>query len=90
MKHLAIIPLLFVLAACASSQEIVSRQNSADHNECVGFWFEPGVEDYGNCRLELCSIRAQEDLARSQTFYTPSPWWWHSPYYDPFYDPYWP
>jgi len=65
-RHLAAIPLAFLLAACAGDRsEQVARQNAADHQACLDLGFTEGTEEYGNCRLKLREIRAMEQGTRS-------------------------
>ena len=54
---------LLLLTACVTDAEReaeLARQEAEDHQRCVDLGFEAGTEAYGNCRLEIREIRAQE------------------------------
>ena len=90
MRPIAFLFPLLLLAACASSEEIAAERDAIDHQECVELGFEPGTEAYGNCRLELRSIRAQEMAALTMSHrYSYRPYGWYHPWYRSPYDPYW-
>lgn len=82
MRHAAIVLGVFLLAACATRQDVAV----ADHQECLSLGFQQGTEAYGDCRLRLREIRARErqtmaiDQAR---FNHPFGWapWYPSRYY---------
>lgn len=52
-----------LLSACVSPAEIEARQAALDEAECVKLGFTPGTEGFGNCRLQLRILRAQESGA---------------------------
>lgn len=50
-----------VLAGCGPTRaERIAAQNAADHAHCLELGFEEGTVAYGNCRLKLREIRAEE------------------------------
>ena len=64
--------LALLLAACASDEDRkaeIARQNAIDHQHCLDLGFEEGTEAYGNCRLKLREIRAQEGSKGSDTHF---------------------
>jgi len=63
--RIAIVIACVALAGCAASPERLAAQ---DHQKCVDLDFTPGTEGYGNCRLQLESIRAQNRAARISAF----------------------
>lgn len=49
------------LAACASDRAAEqARIDSIDNQNCIDLGFKPNTEAYGNCRLKLKEIRAQQ------------------------------
>lgn len=49
------------LSACGPTRaERIAAQSAADHAHCLELGFEEGTEAYGNCRLKLREIRAEE------------------------------
>ncbi len=49
------------LAACASDKPAEqARIDSIDNQNCIDLGFQPNTEAYGNCRLKLKEIRAQQ------------------------------
>lgn len=56
MKYLALALLAGLVAGCANTQELAQR----DHKECASLGFTPGTDAFGNCQLQVRSIRAQE------------------------------
>lgn len=57
---------VLLLAACAGDRESeIARQNAIDHQHCLELGFEEGTEAYGNCRLKLREIRAEEAAGRN-------------------------
>lgn len=66
MKHLSVIGLVLGLslglAACAGDPAAEqARLDAADHQNCLDLGFQPDTEAYGNCRLKLKEIRAQQN-----------------------------
>lgn len=64
---------LLVTAGCMSPEEIAQRQAYEralrDQNEiyeCQNLGFEQGTEEFGNCRLQLRNIQAQQQIAQAQ------------------------
>lgn len=61
--------LLLGLAACTSDADRAAEQarlDDIDHHKCMELGFEPGTENYGNCRLKLKEIRAKEEAIRNR------------------------
>lgn len=64
MKKYLFIPLLMLLAACQTPEQLAMQrqmQDQADHNTCVGYGFRVKSEGYSNCRLQI-------DLARQERY----------------------
>ena len=50
------------LSACAGDPAAEqARIDAIDNQNCVDIGFKPQTEPYGNCRLKLKQIRAQQD-----------------------------
>jgi hypothetical protein len=52
-----------MLASCQTPEQRaaeVTRLNNYDDQQCQQLGFRPGTEPYGNCRLKMREIRAQE------------------------------
>lgn len=57
----ALVALGLSLAACASDKAAEqARIDNIDNQNCIDLGFTPGTETYGNCRLKLKEIRAQQ------------------------------
>ncbi len=61
-SHIALgLGALMLLAACASDPNAEqARLDAIDHQNCTDLGFKQGTEPYGNCRLKLKEIRAQQ------------------------------
>ncbi len=81
--NVAPIVVISALSGCVSPQVVAARQAAEDNAECVSLGFKPGTEAFGNCRLQLRSIRAMEALtdAAREAAMTPPSWNW--PYMRP-------
>lgn len=87
MGRAAVLPLLLLLAACASPEQVAAERAAraaADDQECRELGFRPGTEAYGDCRLRLREIRAQQEHARALRLYDP---YWHGGPWGPW--PHW-
>ena len=65
----AVAVLLLGLAACTSDADRAAEQarlDDIDHHDCMELGFEPGTDEYGNCRLKLKEIRAKEEAIRNR------------------------
>tara|TARA_R110000824_G_scaffold390760_19_gene588035 strand:- start:5071 stop:5358 length:288 start_codon:yes stop_codon:yes gene_type:complete len=50
------------LAACAGDPTAEqARLDATDHQNCLDLGFKPDTEAYGNCRLKLREIRANQE-----------------------------
>lgn len=58
MKY-ALVLCLLVLTACTTAEERAAQ----DHQKCIDLGFAPQTEAYGNCRLQLMSVRQQRRAA---------------------------
>lgn len=58
------------LTACASAEDQAREQalqDRSDHQHCLDLGFEPNTEPYGNCRLKLKEIRADQKQPENNT-----------------------
>ena len=56
------------LTACASDPAAEqARIDAIDNQNCIDLGFKPGTEAYGNCRLKLKEIRAQEEAKNANS-----------------------
>jgi len=60
LAAILVLPLLAACANDASRQAEAAKIDAQDDANCRELGFEPGTEAYGNCRLKLKEIRAQE------------------------------
>tara|TARA_R110002110_G_scaffold322598_1_gene535021 strand:- start:1400 stop:1675 length:276 start_codon:yes stop_codon:yes gene_type:complete len=59
---------LMLLAACASDPNAEqARLDTIDHQNCTDLGFKTGTEPYGNCRLKLKEIRAQQNAENEKS-----------------------
>lgn len=64
----ALLALGMGLSACASDRAAEqARIDAIDNQNCIDLGFKPGTEAYGNCRLKLKEIRAQEDAKNADS-----------------------
>ena len=57
---LCLLAISLVLSGCASKSEREAKPAIKDTAKCVSLGFSLGTEAFGNCRLQLMSIRALE------------------------------
>lgn len=56
------------LSACAGDPAAEqARLDAIDNQNCIDLGFKPGTEAFGNCRLKLKEIRAQEDAKNTSS-----------------------
>lgn len=56
------------LSACAGDPAVEqARIDAIDNQNCIDLGFKPGTEAYGNCRLKLKEIRAQQDAKNADS-----------------------
>ncbi len=60
--------MMMSLGACVSDAAIQAQLDAKDNQDCIDLGFKPGNEAYGNCRLKLKQIRAEDEVS-----YDPSP-----------------
>ncbi|MDE1173562.1 MAG: hypothetical protein PW790_07800 [Parvibaculaceae bacterium] len=48
------------LGGCVNDAAIQAQLDAKDNQDCIDLGFTPGNEAYGNCRLKLKQIRAEE------------------------------
>ena len=64
----AVLALGMGLSACAGDPAAEqARIDALDNQNCIDLGFKPGTEAYGNCRLKLKEIRAQEDARNTDS-----------------------
>lgn len=57
--------MVLLLSACMSPEEKQRQQDQYEMSECLRLGFTPNTENFGQCRLQLRSIKAQNDLANA-------------------------
>jgi hypothetical protein len=64
----AFLALGMTLSACAGDPAAEqARIDAIDNQNCIDLGFKPGTEPYGNCRLKLKEIRAQEEAKNANS-----------------------
>ena len=68
-EALLAVSLFGLLAACTTPEQTAKEE----HATCRSYGFSVGTQAYGNCRLALAQIRAQEEANRRAAFATMAP-----------------
>ena len=67
-KTAYIIATMALLSGCVNVEKIKAENDAKDIAQCVSLGFTPRTEAFGNCRLQLMSIRAQRGAAAAAAF----------------------
>lgn len=59
-----VIILLLILTSCVSQEQ----RDAAEIAQCTDLGFKPKTTEFGNCRLQLKSIQAQDKTARATAY----------------------
>ena len=70
---LAILLVILALPGCISSAERQARWAAADENQCVGYGFTQGTDQFASCRMRLDQNRRQRIQNALDSMTVPQP-----------------
>jgi hypothetical protein len=60
--------LFIMLTGCISAEQRLAERDALEEKECLELGFKPNTEGFATCRLNIRSIKAQEEGAMASKY----------------------